>query len=186
MLRCMNQLRPARPEDITALSALIRRSGLGLSVPFYSAEQAAAMTEYVFGVDSQLVEDQTYFVIECAGLARACGGWSRRRTLFGGDQTKSGPDPWLVPGEEPARIRAFFVEPGHARQGLGRQLMAASLHAARAAGFTAMELAATLPGVPLYKAGGFQAVEHFAITLPAPAPHTGTLSVPLVRMHRHL
>ena len=174
----MNLLRTAQTADIAALEALIRRSGLGLSAPFYTPAQATAVTEHVFGIDSQLVADQTYFLIERAGTAVACGGWSRRRTLFGGDQTKHGADPVLDPDREPARIRAFFVDPQHARQGLGRQLLEACVHAAAAGGFQVLELAATLPGVPLYRACGFEAVESMLLHLPGP------VEVPLVRMRR--
>ncbi len=173
-------LRVALATDIPMLDALIRRSGLGLSAPFYTPAQAAAVTEHVFGVDSQLISDQTYFMIERSGTVVACGGWSRRRTLFGGDQTKHGADPLLDPRTEPARIRAFFVDPACARQGLGRQLLSACIAAADAAGFQALELAATLPGVPLYRACGFHAVESMHLNLPGP------VEVPLVRMRRDL
>ncbi len=173
-------LRVALREDIPVLAGLIARSGIGLSVGFYSEEQAAAVTRHVFGVDSQLVDDGSYFVIEEAGRALACGGWSRRRTLFGGDQAKSGPDPLLDPASEPARIRAFFVEPGMARRGLGSMLMQHCIAEARAAGFTALELASTMPGVPLYLAAGFAVTENFALDLP------GGVKVPLARMRRAL
>lgn len=169
-------IRPAQPGDIPALQGLISRSGLGLSEPFYSAAQAAAVTEHVFGVDSQLIADQTYLLIEADAAISACGGWSRRRTLFGGDQAKSGPDPLLDPVLEPARIRAFFVEPRYARRGLARALLNACITQARAAGFRQLELAATLPGEPFYRACGFAAVEPMQLVLP------GAIQVPLVRM----
>ena len=136
------QLRLALPADVPAMEALIARSGIELSAGFYSEAQAAAVTRYVFGVDSQLVEDQTYFLIEQDGEVVACGGWSKRNTLFGGDQTKTGPDPLLDPAREAARIRAFFVAPHMARRGLGRQLMAHCSAQAAQAGFTTLELAA--------------------------------------------
>lgn len=169
-------LRVAQTTDIPALGQLIALSGRALSVGFYSAEQADAITRHVFGVDSQLVEDGTYLLIEDQGRIVACGGWSRRRTLFGGDQTKHGPDPLLDPATEPARIRAFFVHPDMARRGLGSQLMAACRRAAVAAGFRALELAATMPGEPLYLACGFSVLERFEIELP------GGIRVPLSRM----
>jgi len=172
----MPDLRPARRDDIPALRALIARSGTELSVGFYTQEQAAAITEHVFGVDTQLIEDGTYLVIEEDARLLACGGWSRRRTLFGGDQTKSGPDPELDPAREAARIRAFFVEPSQARRGLGRQLMAACRQAAAAAGFRTLELVSTLPGEPLYLASGFSLQHRFELDLP------GGVRVPVSRM----
>src|SRR5690242_20642728 len=125
--RCaMNRLRLARFDDVADLQGLIARSARGLSVGYYTPAQTDAAVRYVFGVDSQLIADRTYFVVENDGQVVACGGWSRRRPLFGGDQAKSGPDPLLDPATEPARIRAFFVDPPMARRGLGRQLMAES------------------------------------------------------------
>ncbi|MFI5370754.1 MAG: GNAT family N-acetyltransferase [Candidatus Eisenbacteria bacterium] len=173
-----DRLRPATASDIPALEELIARSGRGLSAPYYTEEQAEALTRQVFGVDSQLVTDGTYYVIERQGRPLACGGWSRRRTLYGGDRHKSGPDPLLDPGHEPARIRAFFVDPTMARRGLGTRLMEECVRAARTAGFRSLELASTLPGVPLYEATGFTIVERFEIDL------EGGLRVPLARMRR--
>ncbi|HEY0506144.1 MAG TPA: GNAT family N-acetyltransferase [Lysobacter sp.] len=172
----MTELRPAQHADIPVLQELIACSGRALSVGYYSAAQAEAITRFVFGVDTQLIEDQTYFVIEHGGRIVACGGWSRRRTLFGGDQTKRGADPLLDPATEPARIRAFFVDPVMARRGLGRLLMNACVDAARRAGFTALELVSTLPGEPLYQACGFAIVERFELDLP------GDVRVPVSRM----
>ena len=174
----MPQLRLADHADIPALQDLIARSGRELSVGFYTPEQAEAITVHVFGVDTQLIDDRSYFAIEDAGRIVACGGWSARRTLFGGDQHKHGEDNRLDPATEPARIRAFFVDPAHARRGLAQQLLEACIDAARRAGFGAMELAATLPGEPFYRRYGFDAVERFEIPLP------GDLAVPLVRMRK--
>lgn len=171
-------LRPATPSDIPTLRSLITRSGIELSAGFYTPEQAAAITEHVFGVDSQLIADGTYHVIESQGTVVACGGWSKRRTLFGGDQTKTGPDPLLDPAIDPARIRAFFVDPAFARRGLGRRLLDHCTAEAARAGFRAFELASTLPGEPLYTACGFSVVERFEISLP------GDIRVPLVRMRK--
>lgn len=166
--------------DIPAMEALIRRSGIALSKGFYSDEQAQAVTRHVFGVDTQLVQDQTYFIIERDGSLLACGGWSKRATLFGGDRHKSGPDPLLDPATQAARIRAFFVDPSVPRQGLGRMLMEHCEHEAAAAGFHTMELAATMPGVPLYLACGFEEVEDFSLALP------GDIAVPLSRMRKEI
>ena len=162
------------------METLIARSGIALSAGFYTPEQAAAVTRHVFGIDTQLIADQTYFVIEQDGALAACGGWSRRRTLFGADRTKSGPDPLLDPAKEAARIRAFFVAPEMARRGLGRQLITHCSAQAALAGFTSLELAATLPGVPLYLAAGFESIEHFALDLPGP------VHIPLVRMRKRI
>ena len=173
-------LRLALPTDVPAMEALIARSGIELSAGFYSEEQAAAITRHVFGVDSQLVVDQTYFLIEQNGEVVACGGWSKRNTLFGGDQTKTGPDPLLDPATEAARIRAFFVAPHMARRGLGRELMQHCSAQAALAGFGALELAATMPGVPLYLASGFSVIEDIRLTLPGP------VEVALARMRRSI
>lgn len=174
----VTSLRPARRADIPGLEALIRRSALALSGGYYSAAQTEAVTEHVFGVDTQLIDDQSYFIVERDGAAVACGGWSRRRTLFGADRTKAGPDPLLDPEHEAARIRAFFVAPEAARQGLGRRLLEHCKLQAGAAGFHALELAGTMPGVPLYLACGFAMVEEFEIALP------GDIRVPLARMRK--
>ena len=171
-------VRAAAPADIPAMEALIKRSGIELSEGFYTAEQARAVTQHVFGVDTQLVADRTYFVIEQQGELVACGGWSKRSTLFGADRTKKGFDALLDPATEPARIRAFFVEPSAARRGLGRLLLQHCTDAAAEAGFHTLELAATMPGVPLYLACGFSEVDTFEITLPGP------VQVPLTRMRK--
>jgi N-acetylglutamate synthase-like GNAT family acetyltransferase len=173
-------LRAATTADIPAMEALIRRSGIQLSKGFYTDQQAAAVTRHVFGVDTQLVADGTYFVIERDGELCACGGWSKRATLFGGDRHKSGPDPLLDPATQPARIRAFFVDPSVPRQGFGRMLLKHCESQAALAGFRAIELAATMPGVPLYAACGFEAVEDLALALP------GNVSVPLSRMRKQI
>jgi GNAT superfamily N-acetyltransferase len=162
------------------MQALIRRSGIGLATGFYTPEQAAAITHEVFGVDSQLVRDATYFVIEDGGAIVACGGWGKRSTLHGGDQAKRAPDRLLDPATEPARIRAFFVEPAMARRGLGTMLMTHCEARAREAGFKQLELMATLPGEPLYRALGFVECERCELSL------AGGVQVPLVRMRRAL
>jgi GNAT superfamily N-acetyltransferase len=170
------ELRTAERPDIPALGELIELSGHALSIGYYSPEQADAITRHVFGVDTQLIDDQTYFAIEHEKRIVACGGWSKRRTLFGGDQTKTGSDPLLDPATEPARIRAFFVHPSMARRGLGRQLMSACMAASKQAGFSSLELVATMPGEPLYLASGFVVLERFDLDLP------GRIHVPVSRM----
>jgi len=159
-------LRPARLTDVPALNALIERSARALSVGFYSREQTEAAIRYVFGVDSNLVADGTYFAAEVGTTLVGCGGWSRRRTLYGGDQRPVGDADLLDPLAEAARVRAFFVHPDWARRGIGRHLLDACVAAAHAAGFRRLELMATLPGVPLYEAGGFASVEHVTDELP--------------------
>jgi len=174
------ELRPATPSDVPALRALIPRSVRALSRGYYSEAQIEGAIRHVFGPDTQLIADGTYFVVTSGAEIVACGGWSRRRTLFGGDQMKSAEDPLLDPAREAARIRAFFVAPEWARRGLASQLMEACLAAARAAGFGALELGATLPGEALYRGFGFEAVERTSTPLP------GGQSLPLVHMRRTL
>ena len=174
------RLRLATPADIPALGGLIARSARGLSAPYYSAEQVESKLTHVFGVDTQLIADGTYFVIEDEGAIVAAGGWSRRGTLFGGDQLKAGPDPLLDPATEPARIRAFFVDPAHARRGLGTEILAACSAAAKAAGFGRLELVATGAGEQLYRATGFALVERFEVELP------DRVRVPVARMTKTL
>ena len=107
----LGTLRAATPDDLPALRALIDRSVRGLSTGVYDARQIESALHHVFGPDTQLIADRTYFVIEENGKLVASGGWSRRRTLYGGDQHKSGADPILDPHVDAARIRAFFVHP---------------------------------------------------------------------------
>ncbi|HEX7985880.1 MAG TPA: GNAT family N-acetyltransferase [Duganella sp.] len=171
-------VRAAAPADIPAMEALIKRSGIELSAGFYTDEQAQAVTRHVFGVDTQLVADQTYFAVERQGRLVACGGWSKRSTLFGADHTKQGVDALLDPATEAARIRAFFVDPSAARQGLGRLLLEHCADAAADAGFSTLELAATMPGVPLSLACGFSEIDTFELELPGP------VRVPLTRMRK--
>jgi GNAT superfamily N-acetyltransferase len=171
-------LRPAIDADVPALRALIADSVRGLSVGYYTPEQAEHALVHVFGPDTQLIADGTYYVVQTSHALVAAGGWSRRRTLYGGDQTKAGEDPLLDPATEPARIRAFFVHPAWARRGLGRLLFEHCLSAARAAGFRELTLVATLPGVPLYEAVGFVSEERFAV------PMSGGIELPVIRMRR--
>jgi GNAT superfamily N-acetyltransferase len=160
------RIRLATAEDLPALKALIPLSARALSRGYYSEEQTEGAIRYVFGPDSRLIADGTYFAAEEDGELAGCGGWSRRRTLFGGDQMKSAEDPLLDPATEAARIRAFFVHPAFARRGVGSAILGACMDAARAAGFRRMELASTLPGVPLYEAFGFEKREPIDVPLP--------------------
>jgi GNAT superfamily N-acetyltransferase len=121
----------------------------------------------VYGVDTQLIPDQTYFAVQDGDTIIGCGGWSKRKTLYGGDQLKSdSPDNLLNPATDAARIRAFFVHPNWARKGIGSLLMRACEDAAREAGFRSMELMATLTGELLYARFGFVVVEETDVVLP--------------------
>ena len=166
------QLRLATTEDIPALDQLMRRSVRALSAGYYTERQIEISLVHVFGIDTQLIADGTYLIAEAAAASGSerriagCGGWSKRRTLYGGDQTKHSEDNLLDPATEPARIRAFFVDPDFARQGIGRRLMEACEAAARAAGFTHVQLGATLPGVPLYAALGYQPIKEVEEPMP--------------------
>ncbi len=174
------RVRVATGADLPVLRALIPASVRVLSRGFYTDAEIESAIEHVFGVDSQLVADGTYHVAEATGALVGCGGWSRRRTLYGGDQMKEQEDPLLDPARDPARIRAFFVHPDWARRGVGSAILNACIDAARAAGFRELELAATLPGVPLYAAFGFEARERTLAPLPDGA------RLPIVRMTRSI
>ena len=172
-------LRVAERRDIPALEALIPLSTRELQAPHYSPAQIDGALGTVFAVDRQLIADRTYFVVEEGGVILGCGGWSKRKTLFGGDQGRhASEDTLLDPGREPARIRAFFVHPQWARRGIGMLLLRECERAAAAHGFGTLELVATLAGVPLYAAGGFRAVEHFEI------PLANGRQMPVVRMSK--
>ena len=173
-------LRLATIGDLPALVELIPASARALSRGFYTEAQTEAAIRYIFGPDTRLITDGTYFVVEEDGTLAGCGGWSRRRTLYGGDQMKSEEDPFLDPRTEAARIRAFFVHPGFARRGVGSAILDACLEAARAAGFRRIELASTLPGVPFYQALGFEERE------PMEAPMPDGTALPIIRMERSL
>jgi GNAT superfamily N-acetyltransferase len=149
------RIRKAILEDRAALEALIARSARGLSTGDYAPEQVEAALQGAFGVDTQLIEDGTYFAVETGGAIVACGGWSRRRTLFGGDKNARRDSSELDPLRDAAKIRAFFVDPSHARKGVGGMLLEHCEAAARAAGFSRFELMATLPGRKLYKVCGY-------------------------------
>jgi len=153
-------------EDIDELQQLIALSARGLSNGYYSNAQTEGAIRYVFGVDSQLIQDGTYYVVESKECLVACGGWSMRSTLFGGDQHKEDVDPLLNPATDAARIRAFFVHPDWARHGIGRTLINLCEKAAQHYGFTKMEIGSTLPGVPLYEAMGYHQSKKINVPLP--------------------
>ncbi|MBC8090079.1 MAG: GNAT family N-acetyltransferase [Phycisphaerae bacterium] len=176
------QLRVATDEDIPAIQDLIAVSVRGLSPGHYNVAQVETAIAHVFGVDTQLIRDRTYYVVESVregerALA-AAGGWSSRKTLFGGDHMKTTADELLDPSAEPARIRAFFVHPDMTRRGLARMVFGECELAAQAGGFREFVLIATLPGRLLYHALGFCDVEAFELPMP------GGVTLPLVRMSR--
>jgi GNAT superfamily N-acetyltransferase len=153
-------IRPATFQDIPELEKLLALSVRGLSKEHYSPGQIESALKYIFGIDTQLIIDDTYYIFEIDKVIVGCGGWSMRRTLYGGDQHKQSEDNLLDPVTEAARIRAFFVHPDYARRGIGRQIMCYCETQAKANGFSSLELGATLPGVPLYKAMGFRGIEN--------------------------
>ena len=148
-------IRKAKLEDRDRISELIADSARGLSREHYDDAQIEAAIASVFGVDTTLIEDGTYFVAEDGGELAGCGGWSRRRTLFGGDQYATRDVSYVDPSTEPARIRAFFVHPAHARKGVAHAILKECEREAMAHGFRAIELMSTLPGVKFYEACGY-------------------------------
>jgi GNAT superfamily N-acetyltransferase len=151
----MPKLRNATAADTPALNELIARSARGLSRQEYRPEQIEGALQGAFGVDSQLLADETYFVVEDQGHIVGCGGWSFRSTLFGGDARAGRDSSILDPKTQAAKIRAFFVDPLHARRGIGSLLLDHCERQARAHGYARVELMATLPGVKLYAARGY-------------------------------
>jgi GNAT superfamily N-acetyltransferase len=169
-------LRRACDTDGPALEKLIALSVHGLQSAYYSEAQMDGALGSVFGVDRQLIHDKTYFVIESQGELIGCGGWSKRKTLFGSDHQTNRDDAELDPARDRARIRAFFIHPDWARRGLGRAILEECEKAIRDAGFRSIELAATLPGVPFYDAFGYLSGERSDVPLP------NNLSLGIVRM----
>jgi GNAT superfamily N-acetyltransferase len=155
----MLNVRQATLAERETLQNLIARSARGLSTADYRPEQIEGALQGAFGVDSQLIQDGTYFVVEEGDAIVGCGGWSFRKTLFGGDQRRERDAAELDPRTEPAKIRAFFVDPAHARRGIGTMLLEKCEAEARRRGFTRVELMSTLPGIRLYSARGYSGVE---------------------------
>ena len=154
-------IRLARPEDVPALERLLERSVRGLSAGYYTPRQIESALAHAFSIDRQLIADGTYYLAELAAEGRlvGCGGWSRRRTLHGGDHASKSDASVLDPAVDAARIRAFFIDPDFARRGIGRRLIETCEAAGRAAGFTRFVLGSTLPGEPMYSALGYVALE---------------------------
>ena len=158
-------IRMATMQDVPALKELIPTSARELSKGYYTPQQAESAIKYIFGMDTQLIADKTYYIAEADGQVVGCGGWSKRKTLYGGDQMKTEQDPLLDPEQDAGRIRAFFIHPEWARKGIGRRIIEACEEAAKADGFTRMELGATLPGEPLYAAMGYEVTDRFDIPM---------------------
>jgi len=149
-------IRKATLSDRDAIAELIKESARSLSRADYSDAQIEGAIAMVFGVDTNLIIDGTYFVAASAKGLIGCGGWSKRKTLFGGDQFPTRDANYLDPETEPAKIRAFFIHAQHARKGIARAILAACEAEAKAAGFRSLELMSTLPGIKLYRAGGYE------------------------------
>jgi GNAT superfamily N-acetyltransferase len=153
-------VRIATEADLPALRDLMALSIGELQKAFLTADQVEASFE-IMGLDTQLVADRTYLVVEEGGVLAGCGGWSRRATLFGGDHTAGRDSALLDPATEAARIRAMYTHPAFARRGVGRLIIETCEAAAAAEGFTRCEMAATLAGEPLYRACGYELIEPF-------------------------
>jgi len=177
------RIRRAVPADAPVLRVLIDASVRGLQAQDYTPAQIEIALRKVFGVDTQLIADGTYLVAETDTAGEApvivgCGGWSKRKTLYGADQWTGREDTLLDPRQDAAKIRAFFIHPDWARRGIGTLILEACENAAMAAGFTRFEMGATLTGVPLYRARGYVALEDLEV------PLADGLSLPIVRMEK--
>ena len=177
-------LRLAAERDIPALQKLIETSVRALQAEYYSREQIEGSLLGAQGVDTQLIADQTYYVVEAERDDRmvmvGCGGWSKRRTLFGSDQRAEREDSLLDPDRDAAKIRAFFVHPEWVRRGIATRILEICEGAARGAGFRRLEMGATLAGVPLYRARGYTELER----IETPLANGGVL--PMVRMGKRI
>jgi GNAT superfamily N-acetyltransferase len=182
-------IRKAVPSDIPTLEVLIDRSVRGLQAEDYTPSQLESALASVYGVDSALIADWTYFVVETAGSKEApsdacahtivgCGGWSKRKTLYGGDQWIGREDSMLDPAKDAAKIRAFFVDPAWVRRGIGTLILDACEAAAIADGFRRLEMGATLTGVPFYRVRGYAEREHLGV------PLRNGESLPIIRMEK--
>src|SRR5579871_2261329 len=176
-------IRKATLTEVPRLREIIVASVRGLQSHDYTPAQIEGALASVYGVDTQLIADGTYFAAELTEERRtivACGGWSNRKTLFGGDQYAAREDSLLDPKRDAAKIRAFFVHPDWARQGIGTLILEACENAAIAAGFTRLEMGATLSGVPFYRAKGYVELENQSV------PLSNGESLPIVRMAKEV
>ncbi len=170
--------RLATRDDLEALKALMDAAISELQKPFLDDNQITS-SRTIMGLDTQLIDDETYFVVESDGELAGCGGWSRRATMYGGDQTPGRSAALLDPQKDAARIRAMYTHPNHTRKGVGRLIISQCEEAAKAEGFTRMELVATLAGEPLYRACGYEPYENIV-------DGRGGAEVPLLRMKKLL
>ncbi|MEI9997042.1 MAG: GNAT family N-acetyltransferase [Rhizomicrobium sp.] len=171
--------RLATAADLAVLKPLMNAAIGELLKPFLTPQQVAASFS-IMGLDSQLVADGTYFVVESDGRIAGCGGWSRRATLFGGDHSAGRDAALLDPARDAARVRAMYTHPDFARRGVGRLILSLCEAAAAREGFNRVELAATMAGLPLYRACGYREIEAFESDTPE------GVKVPLIRMGKAL
>jgi GNAT superfamily N-acetyltransferase len=171
--------RLARRDDVAMLTTLMARAIGELQRGFLSPAEIEA-SRAVMGLDTQLIDDGTYFVVESGGTAAGCGGWSRRATLFGGDHSAGRDAALLDPAKDAARVRAMYTAPEFARRGVGRLILGLCERAAARDGFSRVELAATLAGEPLYRACGYLVIERMVSDTPS------GLRIPLARMGKRI
>jgi GNAT superfamily N-acetyltransferase len=170
--------RLATRADLAVLRGMMDVAIGELLKPFLTEEQITS-SRTIMGLDTQLIDDGTYFVVEADGEIAGCGGWSRRATLYGGDQTPGRSAALLDPAADAARTRAMYTHPRHTRKGVGRLILSLCEEAAKAEGFGRMELMATMAGVPLYRACGYEPLEEVV-------DERGGVGVPLLRMGKPL
>lgn len=170
--------RLARRADLDALRDLMDAAISELQKPFLDESQIAS-SRFIMGLDTQLIDDGTYFIVEANGNLAGCGGWSRRATLYGGDQSSGRDAALLDPAKDAARIRAMYTHPHHTRKGVGRLILSLCEKAARSEGFQKVELMATMAGEPLYRACGYEPRERVT-------DERGGVAVPLLRMTKSL
>jgi len=170
--------RLAQRDDLKALRALMDLAISELQKSFLDENQITS-SRAIMGLDTQLIDDGTYFIVESDGQLAGCGGWSRRVTMYGGDQTPGRSAALLDPAKDSARIRAMYTHPNHTRKGVGRLIISLCEDAAKAEGFTKMELVSTLSGESLYRACGFVPYENIV-------DDRGGAAVPLLRMKKSL
>jgi GNAT superfamily N-acetyltransferase len=168
----------ATRDDLPLLKGLMDAAISELQRPFLSEAQIES-SRMIMGLDTQLVDDGTYFVVLADGVVAGCGGWSRRATLYGGDASPGRDAGLLDPARDPARVRAMYTHPDYTRRGVGRLILTLCEDAARTEGFTSAELMATMAGEPLYRACGYVAVEPVV-------DDRGGIAVPLLRMRKVL
>lgn len=174
-------LRQAGTDDTTAIGELIAASVRGLAKGIYDERQIELSIRSVFGIDHQLIADGTYFVAVANRRIVGCGGWSKRRTLYGASRFEYSRDPEMLdPAVDAAKIRAFFIHPEAARQGIGRAILEKCEAEARSAGFLSAEMMATLPGVPLYSACGYHRAESVSV------PVGGSVEIECIKMRKEL